>query len=375
MMAASGATLYTAWIDIGLKGLDKVQSYMQSAVNVVQASTTQISSMFSRSESAIHSFIGAANPMAMNTFGASVEILKARIGQNFTPYVLQAAKAVQDLSRWIKEMNPETKKAIANWVMYGVAAAGAFYALNQILAVSRAIVANPLALAILGIAAAAVKAGADMDKMIKSMDAAIERGERMKKGIFTEREYNGSTAEAIVNDSSMTKDEKIAKAKELKAKMIAESHQLAADNKNDTFGKQASTTFQWAKGQLGFEDSTANDAKKMEELNNEIGLLTNAIDKMAADKPIEFTAEANLPRRAGAGNNRLMLGAMGGMQGGGGGAQSLDSSYSRLNAGALGMNDLQRELLKIQMESLVETREAARDTSSILDILGRAVGM
>ena len=293
MMAASGATLYTAWIDIGLKGLDKVQSYMQSAVNVVQASTTQISSMFSRSESAIHSFIGAANPMAMNTFGASVEILKARIGQNFTPYVLQAAKAVQDLSRWIKEMNPETKKAIANWVMYGVAAAGAFYALNQILAVSRAIVANPLALAILGIAAAAVKAGADMDKMIKSMDAAIERGERMKKGIFTEREYNGSTAEAIVNDSSMTKDEKIAKAKELKAKMIAESHQLAADNKNDTFGKQASTTFQWAKGQLGFEDSTANDAKKMEELNNEIGLLTNAIDKMAADKPIEFKGTIN----------------------------------------------------------------------------------
>ena len=95
----------------------------------------------------------------------------------------------------------------------------------------------------------------------------------------------------------------------------------------------------------------------------------------SADKPIEFTAEANLPRRAGAGNNRLMLGAMGGMQGGGGGAQSLDSSYSRLNAGALGMNDLQRELLKIQMESLVETREAARDTSSILDILGRAVGI
>lgn len=374
MMAASGATLYTAWIDIGLKGLDKVQSYMQSAVNVVQASTTQISSMFSRSESAIHSFIGAANPMAMNTFGASVEILKARIGQNFTPYVLQAAKAVQDLSRWIKEMNPETKKAIANWVMYGVAAAGAFYALNQILAVSRAIVANPLALAILGIAAAAVKAGADMDKMIKSMDAAIERGERMKKGIFTEREYNGSTAEAIVNDSSMTKDEKIAKAKELKAKMIAESHQLAADNKNDTFGKQASTTFQWAKGQLGFEDSTANDAKKMEELNNEIGLLTNAIDKMAADKPIEFTAEANLPRRAGAGNNRLMLGAMGGMQGGGG-TQSLDSSYSRLNAGALGMNDLQRELLKIQMESLVQTRDMSTDVSSMLDILGRAVGL
>jgi len=373
-MAASGATLYTAWIDIGLKGLDKVQSYMQSAVNVVQASTTQISSMFSRSESAIHSFIGAANPMAMNTFGASVEILKARIGQNFTPYVLQAAKAVQDLSRWIKEMNPETKKAIANWVMYGVAAAGAFYALNQILAVSRAIVANPLALAILGIAAAAVKAGADMDKMIKSMDAAIERGERMKKGIFTEREYNGSTAEAIVNDSSMTKDEKIAKAKELKAKMIAESHQLAADNKNDTFGKQASTTFQWAKGQLGFEDSTANDAKKMEELNNEIGLLTNAIDKMAADKPIEFTAEANLPRRAGAGNNRLMLGAMGGMQGGGG-TQSLDSSYSRLNAGALGMNDLQRELLKIQMESLVQTRDMSTDVSSMLDILGRAVGL
>ena len=138
-MAASGATLYTAWIDIGLKGLDKVQSYMQSAVNVVQASTTQISSMFSRSESAIHSFIGAANPMAMNTFGASVEILKARIGQNFTPYVLQAAKAVQDLSKYIKDMDPETKKAIANWVLYGTAAAGAFYALSKGLAVMNAI--------------------------------------------------------------------------------------------------------------------------------------------------------------------------------------------------------------------------------------------
>lgn len=374
MMAATGATLYAAWIDIGLKGLDKVQSYMQSAVNVVQASTSQISSMFNRSESAIHSFIGAANPMAMNTFGASVEILKARIGQNFTPYVLQAAKAVQDLSKYIKDMDPETKKAIANWVLYGTAAAGAFYALSKGLAVMNAIAANPLAIVLLGIGAAAIKLSQDMDKMTKSMDAAIERGERMKKGIFTQKEYNGSTAEAIVNDSSMTKEEKIAKAKELKAQMVAQSQQLAADNRNDTFGKQASTTFQRAKGMLGFEDSTANDAKKMEELNNEIGLLTNAIDKMAADKPIEFTAEANLPRRAGGSNNRLMLGAMGGMQGGGG-TQSLDSSYSRLNAGALGMNDLQRELLKIQMESLVETREAARDTSSILDILGRAVGI
>ena len=195
MMAASGATLYTAYIDIGLKGLDKIQSYMNSAIAAVQSSTSQISSMFAKSESAIHNFVGAANPLAMNTFGASVEILKARIGQSFTPYVLQAAKAVQDLSKYIKDMDPETKKAIANWVMYGVAAAGAFYALSKGLDIMKLMAANPLAIVLLGIGAAAIKLSQDMDKMTKSMDAAIERGERMKKGIFTQKEFNGSTAE------------------------------------------------------------------------------------------------------------------------------------------------------------------------------------
>lgn len=369
-MAASGGSLYTAWIDIGLKGLDKVQSYMNSAVKTVQSSTSQISSLFGQSESAIHSFVGAANPLAMNTFSASVEILKARIGQSFTPYVLQASKAVQDLANWIKNLDPETKKSIANWVMYGTAAAGAFYALTKVLDVMKMLTANPLAAVLLGIGAAAIKAGQDMDKMIKSMDAAIERGERMKKGIFTEKEFKGSVADAIVNDSEMTKEEKIAKAKEMMAQMQGESHQIAASNRNDTLSKQASTTFQWAKGQLGFEDSTQTDAKKMEKLNNEIGLLANAIEKMSSGKDIEFTDESKIAKKGKEGN-RLMLGGMGG----GGGVGSVDNAYNKINAGALGMNDTQRELLKIQMESLVETRDMASDISSLTEMVQRAAGL
>lgn len=373
-MAGSSGSLYTAFIDIGLKGLDKVDKYMKDAVSSVQNHMGRIGEIFTQSDGAIKSFVGAANPLAMNTFGASVELLKARIGQSFTPYILQASKAIQDLGNWIKNIDPETKKSIANWVMYGTAAAGAFYALSKGLDVMKMLAANPLALVLLGIGAAAIKASQDMDKMTQSMDAAIERGERMKKGVFTQKEFTGSTADAIANDGSMTTEQKIAKAREMKAKMEAESHQIASNNRNDTFGKQAATTFQWAKGQLGFEDSTQTDAKKMEKLNNEIGLLTDTIDKLSANKPIQFTDEANIPKKGKGGDNRLLLGAMGGSQGGGG-SMSLDSAYGRLNAGALGQNDLQREMMKIQQETLLETRETAKDTSSITDILKKAVGL
>lgn len=374
-MAGSSGSMYTAFIDIGLRGLDKVKSYMNAAVNAVQSSTSQISNSFLQSQQAITSFVGAANPLAMNTFGASVELLKARIGQSLTPYVMQASKAIQDLQNWIKGLDPETKKSIANWIMYGTAAAGAFYALSKGLDIMKAVAANPLALVLLAMGAAALKAASDMDRLNKSMDAAIERGERMKKGIYTEKEHKGSVAAAILDDTSMSKEEKIAKAKEMHAKLTGEAHQIAADNANDTFMKQAGTTYQWAKGMLGGDDQTQIDAKKIEGLNNQIKMLEDAINKLNTGEQVKYTAEGSIPKKKPAGGSGLMLGAMGGAGGGGGSIGSLDNAYSRINSGALGMNEIQREMLKIQQESLAETRETAGDTSSILDVLKRAAGL
>lgn len=370
-MAGSSGSLYTAFIDIGLKGLDKVQSYMKTAVAAVQSSTSQISNSFMSSQQAIHSFVGAANPLAMNTFSASVELLKARIGQSFTPYILQASKAVQDLGRWIKDLDPETKKQIANWVMYGTAAAGAFYALSKGLDVMKMLAANPLAMVLLGIGAAAIKVSQDMDRMTKSMDAAIEAGERMKKGVFTKGEYNRSAAGAIETDESMTKEQKLAKALKVRERLTDEVRSQSRAGANQGYYASAKDA---ALGAFGQTNNTEEQQSSIQLKLKEAGMIDELISRLKeGDKGPKFTAEADIAKRKG-GDNRLMLGAMGGGQGGGG-STSLDSAYGRLNAGALGQNEIQREILKIQQESLLETRETAKDTSSILDMLKGAAGL
>ncbi len=366
----SGGLLSKVFVEIGYKGFDKIDKYMSNAVASFKNGVGTINNVLS----SMNSVVGSASPLAVNTFNASLEVLKARVGQQLTPFVLQSAKAIQDLSNWIKNLDPEMKKSIANWVMYGTAAAGAFAVLNAGLHVVKAVAANPLALVLLTTAAAAIKVSQDMDKMVKSMDAAIERGERMKKGIYTAKEFAGSTAEAIYNDPEMSREQKIDKAKELRDRLTSQAKEINAANSNDTFGKQAKTTGIKVSSMLfGTEDTVASDAKKSGNLINEIAMLTDTINKLSENKAVEFTDESKLPTKKKGSDNRLLLGALGGS--GSAGVSSLDGSYNKLNSAALGGNDLQRELLKIQQETLIETQNQAKDTTSILDTLRRAFGI
>jgi len=48
---------------------------------------------FRRGASSILDFTRAGSPLAFNTLGASIELLKARIGTSFTPIILSASKS------------------------------------------------------------------------------------------------------------------------------------------------------------------------------------------------------------------------------------------------------------------------------------------
>lgn len=366
----ASANLYTAFIDIGMKGLDKVKSYMDSAVKAVQTSTAQINNAFSISTSAIQSFVGAASPSAMNTFGGSMEILKARIGQSFTPYILDAAKAMQNLANWVKNIDPETKKQIASWIAYGTAAAGGFVVLSKLAGVLEVISKNPLAVVLLGIGAAALKAASDMDKLNKSMAENIDKMQRMKQGTFTEKEFKGGVADAILGDDSMSQEQKIAKAKEMLEKIKAETQKM---NKEGMERGNLSSTKDYLLDKMGFENKTFDDMKKVEGNMTQIGMLEGLIKKLSANEPVTFASEESVKKPKSA-KDRLMLGAMGG-SGGGGGIGSLDSAYSKINSGALGMNDIQRELLKIQQEELKVMQNNEKKTDGILSALQSAMGL
>ena len=364
----ASANLFTAYIDIGMKGLDKVKSYMDSAVKAVQSSTSQISNAFSISTSAIQSFVGAASPAAMNTFGGSVEILKARIGQSFTPYILDAAKAVQNLANWVKNIDPDTKKQVASWIAYGTAAAGGFVILSKLAGLLEVVSKNPLAVVLLGIGAAALKAAADMDKLNKSMAESVDKMQRMKQGTFTEKEFKGGVADAILGDSSLTQEQKLAKAKEMLEKIKAETQKM---NKEGMERGNLSSTKDYLLDKMGFENKTFDDMKKVEGNMTQIGMLEGLIKKLSNNEKVTFASEESVKKPGS--KDRFMLGAMGGS--GAGSIGGLDSAYNKLNSGALGMNDIQRELLKIQQEELKTLQSNEKKTDGILSALQSAMGL
>lgn len=363
---AGSANLFTAFIELGYKGFDKVDKYMKDAVRAVQTGTAQINNAFSMSANAIQGFVSAANPAAMNTFGGSVEILKARIGQSFTPYILDAAKAVQNLATWVKNLDPETKKQIASWVAYGTAAAAGFVVLTKLASVLEIISKNPLAVVLLGIGAAALKAAVDMDKLNKSMSDSIDKMQRMKQGTFTEKEFKGGVADAILGDDSMSKDQKLAKAKEMLEKIKAETQKMSKEGMNRG---NLSTAKDYALDKMGLQNQTFDDMKKVQGNMQQIGMLEGLILKLSKNEKVSFASEESVKKPT-SNKDRLMLGAMGG----GGTVGGLDNAYNKLNAGALGGNDVQRELLKIQMEELKTMQSQERKTDGILTSLQRAMG-
>lgn len=366
-MAASG-NLYTAWIDIGLKGFDRIQKGMKDAVSEVKRGMGDIGGWFSTTQGAIERFVGAANPLAMNTFGGSIELLKARIGQSFTPYILQASRAIQDLGNWVKNLDPDTKKQIASWVMYGTAAAGAVFVFSKFASVLTEIYNHPLAVAFLAAAAAAMKLNEEVSKVNKSMLDSIDVNERMKKGVLTEKEYKGSAAEAI-ETSGQNDAQKLLDARLTRNKLVLEGRMAALKGGNRA---QLGNDIDTVKEGLGLENITNDSKRKVNYSLKELGLIDDLISRLESGKGgPKFTAESEIKKRTA--GNQLLLGGVGGA-GGGGSIGSLDSAYNKINAGALGMNDIQREILKIQMDSLAETRDTARDTSSILDTLRQATG-
>jgi hypothetical protein len=338
---------------------------MKDAVRAVQTGTAQINNAFSMSTNAIQSFVTAANPAAMNTFGGSVEILKARIGQSFTPYILDAAKAVQNLATWVKNLDPETKKQIVSWVAYGTAAAGAFVILAKFSALLEIVSKNPLAVVLLGIGAAAVKAAVDMDKLNNSLSDVVVKMQRMQKGTFTQKEFKGSAADAILGDDSLSKEQKIAKAKEIAERLRTEAKQMSKEGMERS---SISSTKDYILNKMGMENKTFDDMKKVQGNMQQIGMLEGLIAKLSKNEKVTFASEESVKKPT-SNKDRLMLGAMGG----GGSIGGLDNAYTKLNAGALGGNDIQRELLKIQQEELKYMQEQARSTGDISSALRQAM--
>jgi hypothetical protein len=80
---------------------------------------------FAAGTAAITGFVAAASPDALNTLTGSFKILAAEIGRAFVPYVIRAAYAVQEAARRFRSLSGDQKESIAQWLLWGTAAAGA----------------------------------------------------------------------------------------------------------------------------------------------------------------------------------------------------------------------------------------------------------
>lgn len=72
----------------------------------------------------IAALVSAIDPSAISTLGDSIGMLAGRIGESFTPFVLQASEALQGMSRWVNGLDASTKSSLASVVSYGVVGLG-----------------------------------------------------------------------------------------------------------------------------------------------------------------------------------------------------------------------------------------------------------
>ena len=309
--------------------------------------------------------------MAFNTLGASIELLKARIGTSFTPIILSASKSVQDFSKWIRDLDPETKKTIATWTSVAVVGAGLYAVFGKLvvsigqLAYSFASFAinNPLTTSLLGVSAAAAKAYTD----VKKMDQIKEDNTRTRNRLAT----GGMTQDDVQNSWYAQKLEKVKDPEERakRARQMLGSLQKQGSALEEQYGAVINNPLDAATSLAGVSAKDPKEiAKEMAGINKELQIVANYLN--AAVKGESPTVKAGVPKK----KDDLMLGAMGGA-GTRAGSMSLDSSYNALNNLALGQNQLQMQMLKEQQLSNKTALESKNKIEGIEQVLMRAAGL
>jgi len=354
-MAAS-MTLAKAFVDVSFRGMD-----------TATRGIADLAHAFQPAKNAALAFTQAASPQAFNTFQGSLRILTATIGQAFIPQVIQASKWIQDLARYIANIDPETKKQIGQWVGYGVAVTGAVYAFMQLSKVWDVLVKHPVAATFLAVSAAILKVNADMDKMIGKMNESIETMQRMKAGVYTEKEFAGSAAAAISGDSNLSPAEKLALAEKTKKKLEEEAKAQARAGMNQ--GNIAASA-DAAKGAFGLTNNTNEQMTSIQAKMKEIGLLEDFINKAKQGKELKFTDAKDIAKAKGGGvNDMLLAGATSGMGGGSGNMTSLENAFSQTAQAALAADEIQQKLMQLAAEGNQTARETATNTKTMASVL------
>lgn len=318
-------------------------------------------SSFRRGSAAILDFSRSGSPLAFNTLSASVELLKSRVGSAFTPVILSAAKSVQQLSDWIKNLDPETRKTIATWTALGVAGAGLIYMFGGLVvavgkfafSVAAFAYANPLVTSLLAVAGAAAKAYYEIERL----KVLREEGEKARIRIAS-----GGMTEADVEGSVYAKElEGIADPKKRKARAQEMADQLIQKGKGLEQQYDEQSGF-WNGGALKslFTGAAVNTAGEIQKINKELQIIANYFN--AADTGAK-------PTVARSDSKPVALSGARGLAGAKAGTGSLDAAYSGLNNLALGMDDIQRQILKEQMEATKAAQESAKNIQSIQDWL------
>lgn len=362
---AANLKLATAFVDISLKGMSALASGMNTVRNKIQSWVGTLGDQFQSTQSAIMGLVSAASPQAMGTFAGSTRLVAAALGTALIPHIMEASKWLQKMAQFIRDMSPETKQQIADWVKWGVVVMGAVYAFTKLNGIITAIIAHPLAATFLAVAAAIMKVNADMDKMIAKMNEAVDVMKRMREGVYTESEYKRSAAGAIETDESMSTADKIKKAQETRDRLTAEVKAQSKQGINRGF---LGSTLDYAKGSVGITNKTDELQGSIQQKLKEAGMLDNLIKRLGTGQKAKFTDPADINK--GKGSDLLMAGAGIGA-GGGGGAMSLESAFMANAQAALAQDELSQKILQAQLEGNAEARKAGAATERAANSLER----
>lgn len=364
-------TLYKAFIEIGYKGFDKVGQYMTKAVSDVQKGLNNLNGAMSGWQQSMASFAQSGSPLAFNTLGASVELLKTRIGTAFTPVLLMASKSIQQLADWVKSLDPETRKMIATWTTLGVVGVGLAATLGNLVAsfvklawaASTWVISNPFVLGLAAISAAAGYAWLKLTQLENQMAKIAETSKRIDSGNINQEDINssyvGKKLMAVNDPEKRTKqaERNLEILEKRKKQLMGEVGDMGMGNDTlNQIGTGADVLGLFGKSLVGAQKD------EYEQLTRDIAITKQFIStgKKGAKPTIAATPKAD---------DGFSLSGMRGMMGAKAGTGSLDSAYSGLNNMALGQDDIQRRILKEQQEANKAAQENAKSTVSIQEWL------
>lgn len=355
----------TAFIQLSLKGGAAVIAGMNNMRKSIASSLAPLSDNFKQLEASALGFVSAASPQAIRTLQGSATLLSATIGTALVPQIIAASKWIQQLANYIREMNPETKQSIANWVGYAAAVMGAVYVFTKLNSIFSMIVANPVAATFLAISAAILKVTADTDRMISKMNETVEVMDRMKKGKYTEKEYKSSAAAAIEGGGG-TPEEQLKKAQAVRDRLAAD---VKAKSNHYANRDVLYTLRDRAKGAMGQRNQLEEDQYSVEQKLKEAGMLDDLIGRLQNKKGgPKFTAKEDLQK---GGSGVTLAGAGVGGSGGGGGATSLENAFMQSAQASLAADDIQQKILQAQLEGNVATQKTAQAMERVADATER----